>query len=382
MRRQWTILVALIRKEYQQAFRDRRMVFLLFGVPLIQLTVFSFAVDLDVTDVPLLICDQDRSAASREIAHELLNSEIFAPAGSIDDPETANRALEQGLADAALIFPPGFGADLQRGRPTTIQALIDGTNPNVAGIAQTTLLQYFGERSLALAAERISRQAAALERAAPQPEISLSTRIYYNPRLRSPLFMVPGVAATVLLIVTTILTALGITKEREVGTMEQAMVTPIRPAVLILGKSLPFALIGFIDVAGILLISNIVFHVPLHGSIPLLATATACYLMGTLGIGLLVSTVSRSQQQAVLGGFFIILPAILLSGFIAPVENMPPWLQPITLLDPVRHYVEILRASLLKDAGWQHLQRQLLALAAFGLTILTAASLRFRKRLG
>jgi len=381
MRRHLISLLALIRKEYQQAFRDRRMVVLLFGVPLIQLTVFGYAVDLDVADIPTAICDLDQTAYSRELTQRLLATREFELALTVQDPDAASRTLEDGRAMIAVILPTGLARDRGAGRQAQVQVLVDGTNPNVASIAQSALVELFGTISRAQVDERRREASAAASRDIRLPEIDVRSRNYYNPQLKSPIFMVPGVAATVLLIVTTILTAMGIAREREVGTMEQVMVTPIKPVVLILGKSLPFALIGYIDVLGILIISNALFNVPLQGSAPLLFVATGLYLMSTLGIGLLISTVSRSQQQAVLGGFFVVLPAILLGGFISPVSNMPAWLQPLTMLDPVRHYVEILRASLLKNASWHDLARPLISLAVFGVSILVLAATRFRKEI-
>jgi ABC-2 type transport system permease protein len=381
MKRHLISLLALMRKEYQQAFRDTRMVALLFGVPLIQLVVFGYAVDLDVVHLPTVICDLDNTNLSRRQTQRLLATEVFSLARSTKDPEAASRALETGEAQVAVIFPPGYAAALGRGMTSEVQVLVDGTNPNVAAIAQATAVQFFAERSVEILQGRLRDSSAAMGRSLAAPVIALKPRVYYNPQLKSPIFMVPGVAATVLLIVTTILTALGIAKERQVGTMEQVMVTPIQPIVLILGKSLPFALIGYIDVAGILVMSNLLFHVPLQGSRLLLAVATGLYLMSTLGMGLFVSTISRSAQQAVLGGFFVILPSILLSGFVSPVSNMPEWLQPLTMVNPVRHFVEILRASLLKNAGWADLRVQLISLGVFGPLILGVSALRFRKDL-
>ena len=214
------------------------------------------------------------------------------------------------------------------------------------------------------------------------PQIRLAPRILYNPRLKSAMYMVPGVAAMVLLVVTTIVTAMGIARERELGTMEQILVTPLRPWVLLLGKCLPFALIGLVEVWAILTVGSYLFDVPLRGSFVLITVATFFYLFTTLGAGILISTVSRSQQQAILGGFFFMMPAILLSGFMTPIENMPSWLRPLTLLDPVRYYLAILRACLLKGAGFADVRRELVSLAVFGTALITLSSLRFHKRLG
>jgi ABC-2 type transport system permease protein len=216
----------------------------------------------------------------------------------------------------------------------------------------------------------------------PAPRLSVEPRIFYNPRMKSPIYMVPGVAAITLLVVTTIITAMGLAREKEMGTIEQLMITPMRPAVLLLGKTLPFALIGLIVGGLVIAIGTHLFAVPLRGSLLCIFLGMVLYLLSTLGTGVFISTVARNQQQAILAGFFFLMPAILLSGFMSPVENMPGWIQPLTWVNPVRYFVEILRAALLKGAGVLDMTRQLLALAAFGAGILGLAALRFRKQLG
>jgi ABC-2 type transport system permease protein len=238
------------------------------------------------------------------------------------------------------------------------------------------------ERAVGTSLARLEQLAGAEGRVHPLPQVQLVPRILFNPRLQSAIYMVPGVAAMVLLVVTTIVTAMGIAREREIGTMEQILVTPLRPSVLLLGKCLPFALVGLVDVWAILTVGSYLFDVPMRGSPVLITVATFLYLMSTLGVGIFISTVSRSQQQAILGGFFFIIPAILLSGFMTPIDNMPAWLRPITYLDPVRYYLEILRGCLLKEAGFADVAPQLASLTVFGLVLLVLSASRFRKRLG
>jgi ABC-2 type transport system permease protein len=260
--------------------------------------------------------------------------------------------------------------------------LVDGTDPNRAQIAANAATQFLGDRGVRLALARLGESLAARGSVRALPQVKLAPRILYNPRLKSPIYMVPGLAAMVLLIVTTIVTAMGIAREREIGTMEQILVTPLRPTILLLGKCLPFAVIGLVDVGGILAVGATLFHVPLRGPLLLVFVATLLYLMSTLGVGIFISTISRSQQQAILGGFFFIMPAILLSGFMTPIDNIPAWIRPITWLNPVRYYLELLRACLIKGAGFADTLPQLAALAAFGASILILSSMRFRKRLG
>jgi ABC-2 type transport system permease protein len=214
------------------------------------------------------------------------------------------------------------------------------------------------------------------------PRVALEPRLLYNPSLKSRIFIVPGTGASILLIVTSIITAMGLAREREVGTMEQLLVTPIRPVVLMIGKTVPYALFGLVDQALILVVGNLVFEVPFRGSIPLLFGAALVYLTGTLGLGLVVGTLSRTQQQALMGAFFIIIPAFLLSGMMTPLEAMPDWVQPITWVNPVRYYIEILRSILLRGATLSDIERPLLHLGAIALGFLTLAVFRFRRTLG
>lgn len=375
-------LLAVMKKELRQAFRDKRMAAMLLVAPVIQLTLLGYAVDLEVDQVPTVVCDLDRTAPSRALAHGLVAEQTFALVAEEIDPERASRRLEQWDAAVAVVIPAGYARDRARNEPVQVQVLIDGTDPNRAQISANAAAQFLAERGVDASLDRLDRLAAQRGRRVSVPQLRMLPRIYYNSRLESSIYMVPGVAAMVLLVVTTIVTAMGIAREREIGTMEQILVTPLRPAVLLLGKCLPFALVGLVDVWAILTVGSYLFDVPLRGSFALITVATFLYLFTTLGVGIFISTVSRSQQQAILGGFFFIMPAILLSGFMTPIENMPDWLQPVTYLNPVRYYLEILRSTLLKDAGFGDVASQLAALAAFGVLLMALSAARFRKRLG
>ncbi|HEY3355135.1 MAG TPA: ABC transporter permease [Polyangia bacterium] len=376
-----TALIAVMSKELRQAFRDRRMAAMLLVAPLLQLTVLGYAVDLDVDRIPTVVCDQDRSDQSRALAAAFVAEGTFRRVGFTVDADAASRRLESGAAAVALLIPAGFGRDLAHGRTAQVQVLVDGTDPNRAQIAANAASQFLADRAVRLSLARLGEAFAAQGRVRSLPQVRVTPRILYNPRLKSPMYMVPGVAAMVLLVVTTIVTAMGIAREREIGTMEQILVTPLKPSILLLGKCLPFALIGLVDVVGILTIGSFLFDVPVRGALVLVLAATSLYLFTTLGVGIFISTVSRSQQQAILGGFFFIMPAILLSGFMTPIDNMPAWIKPVTYLNPVRYYLEILRGCLLKGAGFREVAPQLAALAVFGASILTLSSLRFHKRL-
>ncbi len=375
------MLWSVMAKEIRQAFRDRRMAAVLLVAPLLQLIVLGYAVDLEVDRIPTVVCDQDGTPASREVIASAMAEGTFQRVASVTDPARAVELVAAGQAAAAWVVPRGYGERLKRNDSAEIQVLLDGTDPNRAQVASATARQMATARSMQLAVQQLSATAAARQRAVFAPQISPVARILYNPRLRSATYMVPGLAATVVLIVTTIVTAMGIAREKEMGTMEQLLVTPLRPWVLLVGKCLPFAGVGLVEVAGILAIGTWLFDVPIHGSLLVVFAAAALYLMSTLGTGVFISTVSSSQQQAILGGFLFLMPAILLSGFMTPIDNMPRWIRALTYANPVRYFVEVLRGVLLKGAGFTDLRTQFAALAAFGVLILALSALRFKKRL-
>lgn len=370
-------LAAVFRKEVRQTVRDRRVMFLLIVAPLVQTVVFGFAVSFDVDRVPTVVVDRDGTAESRGHARRMLADGTLLRTGTARGVGDAEREIDDGRAAAAVILPKGLEADLVAGRPAEVQVVLDGTDPNRATVAAGAVSRYFGEVGERLARERLL----ALGARAPA-QVEAVPRIAYNPGLETPPFMIPGIAAMLLLIVTTIVTAMGLSREREMGTLEQVLVTPIRPLVLLLGKMAPFVVIGLVDVALLMAVGTWLFDVPLRGPLPVLLVGTLLYLMMTLGVGLLISTVSSSQQQSFLGGFLFIMPAVLLSGVMTPISAMPGWLQAITYLNPVRYYAEVMRTTLLRGGGFGDLWPQLLALLVLGGGILATATLRFHKRMG
>ena len=356
-----TQFVALVRKELIQTFRDPRMRFQLLVVPLIQLTMFGFAADFRVDRVATVVVDEDNSATSRQHIAAMLADGTLADAGRADLAD-AMQALDDGSAHVAVLLPPGLEADMTRGETARVQVVLDGTDPMRSGSAASAVARFY----------------AATTASAP-PAVRLEPRVLFNPELRTPWYVVPGTAAMQLLMATSMLAAMGLAREKELGNLEQIMVSPIPSWVLVLGKTLPFVGIGLFNLATSLFLGAWLFDVPLHGSPSFLVVSTLVYLLGTLGIGLMISTVSDSQQQAFVGAFLFILPAMLLSGNLSPVAAMPMWLQALTWFNPLRYEIEILRGSLLRDAGWGALWPQLAALTALGTTTLTLASLRFRK---
>ncbi len=366
---------AVFRKEVLHTLRDRRMMFLLIVAPLLQTVLLGFAVDFDVDRVPTVLVDGDRSAESRLHSRRLLADGTLHLCKRVSSPSEARAELDAGRAASAIVLPAEFERNFVTGRPARVQVLLDGTDPNRANVVAAAVGRYFGEVGEEFGRARMSSQGIRA------PQIEMEPRVAFNPSLRSPPYMIPGVLGMLLLIVTTVVTAMGMTREREQGTLEQVLVTPLRPVWLLLGKMAPFLAIGLFDVLLVLVAGIAIFDIPLRGEFMALGVATLLYLMSTLGMGLFVSTVSRTQQQSFLGGFLVMMPAILLSGVMTPIASMPGWLAVFTWVNPVRFYVEASRAILLKGAGMADLRVQLSVLLAIGLTLITVSIVRFRKRL-
>jgi ABC-2 type transport system permease protein len=374
--RAWIQYAAVVRKEIGQTIRDRRVMFMLVFAPFLQTVVLGFAVNFDVDKVPAVVADQDRSPESREHLRRVLADGTLRFAGGASSAEEGAGALDRGEAAAVLVIPPRFGSDVAGGRPAEIQVVLDGTDPNRANVAAGAVSRYFGEEGLRRSAER-----ARVAGMAPPARIEVIPRLFYNPALKSAPFIVPGIAAMLLVVVTTLVTAMGLAREREQGTLEQVAVTPIPSSILLAGKMTPFVFIGFFDVLLLVTAGTWVFGVPLRGNLGVMALATLLYLFSTLGVGLLISTISSNQQQAFLGGFLFTLPAILLSGIMTPIDSMPRWMQWLTYANPLRYFQQIARANLLKGGSLGDLWPQLLALALFGAAIFGLAAIRFHKRL-
>ncbi|QSQ15638.1 ABC transporter permease [Myxococcus landrumensis] len=366
---------AVVVKEVRQTARDRRVMALLTLAPLIQLFMLGFAVNFDVRHVPTVVVDRDKTAESRAYARGQLAGDTLSLTAQLPDETAAAEALEQGKASVALIFPPDFQRDLLRGEGAQVQALVDGSDPTRSSVAATAVAQY----SVLQATRMLREQAQGQGLTPPRTPVELVPRVLYNPELSTSVYVVPGIAAMLLLIVTTIIMAMGLARERETGTLEQLQVTPLRPGILMAGKVTPFLLIGLVDVGLALSVGAWVFGVPLRGSLLLVAVATLFYLLSTLSVGLLIATVSRTQQQAFVGGFLFVLPAVLLSGVMSPIRAMPDWLAWLTYLNPVRYYAEVLRGVLLKNASLWDLWRQVLLLAIFGAVMMGVAARRFHK---
>jgi len=365
----WDRIQVLVRKELLQTLRNPRTRVLLFVPPMLQLIIFGFAANLDIENARVAFVDRDRTPQSRALRAAFDASHYFEVAADLETEPDVQHVLDQGDVLAVVRVLPGFGRDLARrtpGAPAQVQVLVDGTNSNNASIVT-------GYANRLIAGFR-------LEGMARPPDLA-QTRVWFNPELKSRYYFIPGVLMNILTIITMMLTALALVREREIGTMEQLMVSPLRPVELIVGKTIPFVLIGFVQFFLILILARAVFGVPFRGSLLLLIGAVALYLLTTLGSGVLISTISRSQQQAVLTVFLYFMPVFMFSGFTFPVRNMPDGVRWIAAINPQRYFIDILRGVFLKGSGVDVLWQPLAILALIGILVLGTSVLRFRRQL-
>ncbi len=357
----------LVRKEFRQLLRDPRMVRILVFPPLFQLVVFGYAVSTDIRNTETFVVDRDRTRDSRELVETFTAAGYFTVTGGSSDHRDLVEALDHGDAVVGLVIPSGFSSDLRSGTGARVQLLLDGTNSNTAlkarGYAESIIGQYAVRRGF-LAVPEV---------------IDLRERAWYNPDLSSRNYNVPGVVAAIMMIVCILLTSLAVVREREIGTLEQLMVSPLSPVELIAGKTIPFAVVGLFDLTLVTTLALLWFGVPFKGSFLFLFVAGILYLLSALGIGLLISTVSKTQQEAAMASFLFLMPALLLSGFMFPVSSMPVVFQYLTLANPLRHFLEVVRSVFLKGGGVAILWPQLAALLVIGTAVFGAAAARFRK---
>ena len=381
----WERIVIIFRKELVQALRDPRMRFLLFLPPMIQLIVFGFAVNLDVDHARIAWMDLDRTPASRELRERFEGSGRFDVVAAPRNEQEVQNVLDRGQAEAVVRILPEFERNLRRGENAQVQVLIDGTNSNTASLVSSYAASVVAEFSNSMSAQQQNSRMLMRGATSPAnpglPTVVAQSRVWFNPDLYSRNYFVPGVVANIIMLVTLMLTAMAIVREKEIGTMEQLMVTPVTPLELMLGKMLPFALVGLIQVALVTTAALVIFHIPFRGSVLLLFCCASLFLMTSLGAGLFLSTVSQTQQQAMMGNFFFSTPAFMLSGFAFPIRNMPVVVQWLTYLNPLRYFIEILRGIFLKGVGVATLWPQMSALAVFGGVVLGLSTVRFHKSL-
>ncbi len=375
-------ILFIIRKEFQQLRRDRRLLPLIFLSPVLQITLLGYAANMDVKDIPLAVCDQDKSVESRQLVTGFLQSGSYVASAYLPDARSAERRIEEGTSSLALIIPPGYGRSLTGGKAALVQLLADGSESQSAAIGLTYATLIVSRAQVARAAARLSGLDPGVQGRIRSVQVDPAVRILYNPTLASRNFMVPGVLAMILMIITMVLTSQAIVKEKEVGTLEQLIVTPITPGQLIIGKLAPFVLISLVIITIVLVASLLLFGLAVRGSLLVLYALSLLFMLSTLGLGLLVSTIAQSQQQAMMiSMFFFMMPMIVLSGFVFPIESMPPLIQAVTYIFPLRYYFVIIRGLFLKGVSLPELWRETAALAVIGVTVIAASVLRFRKRL-
>ncbi|HEV3111134.1 MAG TPA: ABC transporter permease [Candidatus Binataceae bacterium] len=366
-------------KEFIQLWRDPRARFSLLVPPIIQVIVFGYAATFDVHNVATAILDQDHSQESRELISRFQSSGYFQMSDVLANGAQVNDLIDRGRVALAIQILPGFAENLRRRRNASVQVILDGTNSNTALIALGYINQITQRYQQDYRSDYLGRIAPLASQNAPQ--VLLVERPWYNKSLEDRLFFVPGTIGSVMMVMVMTLTAFAIVREREIGTLEQIMVTPIRPLEFILGKTVPYMMIALGELLIISLVGVWWFEVPMRGSIVILLAGSLLFIAGVLGVGLLISTISNTQQQAMVVSFFFIQPAITLSGFGFPISSMPPVLQWLTYLDPLRYYLVVLRGTFLKGIGVDLLWPQFVGMAAFATVTLAAASLRFRKTL-
>ena len=370
-------LTSIIRKEFIQIWRDPRTLVIILIIPIMQLFLLGYSATSDIKNVQLVVLDQSRSAESRALLESYRAADYFVITQYLENEEEASALIEKGEARAALIIPPDFSERLAEG-DAQVSFILDGSDPTVASTSLSSARLIGQAHATEILAETIASSGQKFEL---QPPVDVRTNVWYNPDLISAYFMIPGVIGMILFAITAILTATAVVRERERGTIEQLIVTPIRSWELIVGKITPYVLLAFLDMIEVLAIGHWWFGVPIRGSLALILITSGIFLLSGLGIGLFASTVANTQQEAMLIVWMTLLPAIFLSGFFFPLQAMPQVLQWISMLIPLRYYLVIIRALLLKGVGLEMIVNEVLALVAFAVVIMTAASIRFHKRL-
>ena len=366
-----SLLWPMLRKEFIQMRRDRLTLGMMVGIPAVQLVLFGFAIRTEVRHLPTVLLDESRSADSRAFVAVLENTRNFDVVARVQSRHALEEWIRRGDARAGVIIPPRFATDVKRGRTATAQVIVDAADPMASAAALSGASLAAAARSAALAAERG-------QRAAP---LEVRLRPWYNPALRSAAYIVPGIIGVLLSMTMLIITSLAVVRERERGTLEQLVVTPVGKTSIMLGKVLPFVVVGYVQMTVVLVLGRLLFDVPMRGSLVLLYALSAAFIVAMLGLGLLISTVARNQLQAMQIGFFVMLPSLLLSGFMFPREAMPAAARALGLALPLTYYLTILRGVLLKGLGLEYLWHEAAALAAFAVVLIGLSVARFSKTL-
>lgn len=369
--------LAICWKEFIQLRRDRVTLFMMAGMPVVQLLFFGYAINTDVRNIPSVVFDQDGSAASRGIVQRMEATGFYRVVGHVRTYAEITAAMRQGRARVALVFPPDFGASIQSGASANAQLVVDGSDPQTVASASHTAASLFGGMSMQMMMQRMS----ATNAGARLEPMHLEQTTWFNPELKTAVFVVPGLIGVILTTTMVMLTAVAIARERERGTLEALIVSPVRSYELMIGKLVPYVAVGYVQVTLILAAGHLVFDVPFRGSLPLLYALSFVFIAANLALGLVFSTLAKTQQQAMQMSFFFLLPNILLSGFAFPWEGMPRPAQLLSELLPLTHYLRIVRGITLKGAEFGDVSLELLSMTMILVGFVTLASLRFRKKL-
>jgi ABC-2 type transport system permease protein len=372
-----TRLISIIRKEFIQLFRDKRMLALIIVIPLMQLFLLGYAAVNDVRNIPLAVFDQDQSAESRALLEAYRATDYFLQTNSVQSLSELQKLMEQGKINAAIVIPPDYSEQVKTGN-AQVGFFLDGSDPTMASTALSAAQLIGQSYSTKVMVERMSRKGLPIS---TTPAIDIRSTVWYNPDMDSSFFMIPGVIGMILFAITAILTATSVVRERERGTIEQLIITPIRPMELVIGKITPYVILSMFDAFEVIAVGHWWFGVPVRGSLLLIGLACGVFLMSGLGIGLFASTIANTQQEAMLSVWMTLLPAIFIGGFFFPISNMPQILQVISYVIPLRYFLTIIRVLLLKGVGLEAIKGDMIALVIFGVVIMSAAALRFRKRL-
>ncbi|MFN2235829.1 MAG: ABC transporter permease, partial [Anaerolineales bacterium] len=371
-------LTSIIRKEFIQIIRDPRTLVIAIMIPVMQLFLLGYAATNDVRNIPLVVFDQDRGQAARALLDAYRSSDYFLLAFDVNSEAEIHSLIDSGDAGAGLIIPPNYSTEIRSGGQSEVMFVFDGSDATATKTALAAAQQIGNAHATKIQSERIERSGVTTSDRLP---LEIRTQVWYNPDLEDAYFMVPGLIGTILYMVTAILTASAIVRERERGTIEQLIVTPIRSWELVVGKITPYVLIALFNTLETIFVGSWWFGVPIRSDMGTILALSSLFLLSSLGIGLLASTIAKTQQEAMITVFATMLPAMMLSGYLFPIEAMPKWLQVISYFIPLRYYLTIIRSLLLKGVGIESLRFEILALVVFGVGLMTLASLRFRKRL-
>lgn len=370
-------ILHLIRKEFIQVFRDKPMLVIIFIMPLVQLLLLGSAVSTDVKHISTMICDLDHTPSSRELIRRFQHTKYFDLQYIELNRENIQSYLDQGKVTIAIVIPNNFEKDLKRNQSPAVQILVDGQDSNSSLIAMGYANRIVQAFSLEKLQDELTRNPKVVRQIhLVEPEM----RIWYNPNLEAKNYMIPGIISILLTVITSLLTALGLVREKEIGTLEQLMVTPIKSYQLMIGKTIPFAILGMFEIGFAIGVAKLWYQIPIRGNLLLFFGFAFIFMFTTLGVGIFISTISKTQQQALFMAWFFLVFSILMSGFMFPIENMPKTMQYLTYINPVRYFITIVRELFLKGSGLSYLWPQVLIMTIFSIVIITFSSIRFQKR--